>query len=463
MAALAVATIGVLKRKRRDPVDVQDAVDVQDVIRDGLELQKLEYEIDGLKQENQWLKTRLGGLSRIAPTLASFVSLAALVSTFVVAFATWQTAQSALKKASSDIVIAETKEFSDLIQTASDVKNRSSGERIGAIWALDRFWSDENIRDAPNVLSNALTEILIQEPDESRVVEACEGVISRAYQGVKDPLMRRQITASLYGSQTSTVVGPLLTQWKRLVKQAEDPANGSAQKRLCLARAIITTAGNLKYGDLRGANLALITLEGLDFSRVDLSSATLTEATLSGTNLQSADLQHANLQSADLKHANLQYAKLNFADLQYANLQSADLQHANLESANLQSATFNYANLQRADLRSANLQSANLDFFANLQHADLQYATLESAILRSADLRSADLQHANLNSAVLQHADLRSAKLQSAKLQGANLIDARLEGADLEGADLEGAKVADPMDLKGVKGTFGGKVIFGRK
>jgi len=95
-----------------------------------------------------------------------------------------------------------------------------------------------------------------------------------------------------------------------------------------------------------------------------------------GANLRYADLRSANLYSADLRYANLQYADLRSADLRYANLQYADLR---------------YADLCSADLCYANLQDANL------YSADLRYADLRSANLRSADLRSADLCSANLD------------------------------------------------------------------
>jgi hypothetical protein len=69
-------------------------------------------------------------------------------------------------------------------------------------------------------------------------------------------------------------------------------------------------------------------------------------------------LRSADLRYADLRYANLRSADLRYADLRSANLQSADLRYANLRYADLQSANLRSADLQFADLRSANLQSA---------------------------------------------------------------------------------------------------------
>ena len=52
--------------------------------------------------------------------------------------------------------------------------------------------------------------------------------------------------------------------------------------------------------------------------------------------------------SADLRYANLRSADLSSADLRYANLSSANLRYANLSSANLSSANLRYADLSYA-------------------------------------------------------------------------------------------------------------------
>ena len=67
---------------------------------------------------------------------------------------------------------------------------------------------------------------------------------------------------------------------------------------------------------------------------------------------------------ADLRYANLRYANLSSADLRYANLRYANLSYANLRYANLSYANLSSADLRYADLRYADLSSADLDYSA---------------------------------------------------------------------------------------------------
>jgi len=108
---------------------------------------------------------------------------------------------------------------------------------------------------------------------------------------------------------------------------------------------------------------------------------------------------------ADLRYANLREADLCGADLRGANLRSADLVGADLRGANLWSANLRGANLWDADLRDADLCGANL-WSANLWDADLRGADLRYANLRGADLRGADLRGADLRGADLWGANL---------------------------------------------------------
>ena len=96
---------------------------------------------------------------------------------------------------------------------------------------------------------------------------------------------------------------------------------------------------DLRYADLRGANLHGACLYDADLRDAYLGGANLRDAYLGGANLHGADLGHAdlsdaNLSDADLSHANLGYANLSDADLSDADLSYADLSHANLSDAN---------------------------------------------------------------------------------------------------------------------------------
>lgn len=82
---------------------------------------------------------------------------------------------------------------------------------------------------------------------------------------------------------------------------------------------------NLKWADLKGADLYEANLIEADLRGADLTRANLINADLRDTDLRGADLYEANLIDADLRRANLRGANLYEADLLYANLACADL------------------------------------------------------------------------------------------------------------------------------------------
>ena len=86
---------------------------------------------------------------------------------------------------------------------------------------------------------------------------------------------------------------------------------------------------DLRYADLRCANL-----HGACLYDADLRDAYLGCADLHGADLGYADLSHANLSDADLSYADLSHANLSHANLSDADLSYADLSHANLSDAN---------------------------------------------------------------------------------------------------------------------------------
>ena len=100
------------------------------------------------------------------------------------------------------------------------------------------------------------------------------------------------------------------------------------------------------HGTLEGDNIEAILKEhGYDC----LYDADLRYADLRGANLRDAYLGCACLRDADLRHADLRDAYLGDADLRYADLSDADLRGADLSDADLR-----YADLSDADLRDAN-------------------------------------------------------------------------------------------------------------
>ena len=94
------------------------------------------------------------------------------------------------------------------------------------------------------------------------------------------------------------------------------------------------------HGTLEGDNIEAILKEhGYDcLHDADLRYADLRCANLHGACLYDADLRDAYLGCANLSHANLHGADLGYADLSHANLHGADLSDADLSHANLSDA-----------------------------------------------------------------------------------------------------------------------------
>lgn len=131
---------------------------------------------------------------------------------------------------------------------------------------------------------------------------------------------------------------------------------------------------------------------------------TTPHGTFKGDNIEAILKEHGY----DCLHdADLRYADLRCANLHGACLHDADLRDAYLGCANLSDAYLGCANLHGADLSHANLSHANLSC-ADLSHADLSHADLSGADLSDADLRYADLSHADLSDA--NHVQLSIAK-----------------------------------------------------
>jgi len=103
-------------------------------------------------------------------------------------------------------------------------------------------------------------------------------------------------------------------------------------------------------------------------------------------------LREANFQGLDLRYANLRYANLTNSDLSDADLRYADLSNANLANSDLSNSDMSYANCYNANFRYVNFRGANLketNFYnANLYDANLRHTNLEKTNFRFANLAS---------------------------------------------------------------------------
>jgi hypothetical protein len=126
---------------------------------------------------------------------------------------------------------------------------------------------------------------------------------------------------------------------------------------------------NLRYRDLRYANMF-----GAFMIRADLDLAIL----------QNADLRYAELQSAELWEAELQNAKLMNVDALGAYLNNANLEKVNFQDAFLAHVDFIDANLKDANLLNVNLEYADFTGAKNLTINQLSQAkTLYEAKINS--------------------------------------------------------------------------------
>ena len=106
--------------------------------------------------------------------------------------------------------------------------------------------------------------------------------------------------------------------------------------------------------------------------------------------LKYADLRNANLNGADLRHINLRWADLKYADLRNANLNGADLRYTNLRWADLENTDLDYSSWPlwcgsfeaKVDTRIA----AQLAYhFCRLNCDDPEYVKARNAIVKFAN------------------------------------------------------------------------------
>ncbi len=118
--------------------------------------------------------------------------------------------------------------------------------------------------------------------------------------------------------------------------------------------------------DLRGANLARLSLTKAHLAGACLVGASLRGCDLAGADLNSADLRAADLSQAKLQRARLVAARLEAADLRGAVLTASRLTTANLAGAQLTGAVIGDANIWDTDLQPADVAGADLDLAAGL-------------------------------------------------------------------------------------------------
>ncbi len=117
---------------------------------------------------------------------------------------------------------------------------------------------------------------------------------------------------------------------------------------------------DVRFTNLRGANLMDVNFEKALFGGANLSGANLVRANLSDVNFYGADLSGSNLNSTVLIGANLDKSNLSKAHISNANLREAVMRHANLREVDFRRSQLVGADLRFSDLTDAKFNGANL-------------------------------------------------------------------------------------------------------
>ncbi|HET6893184.1 MAG TPA: pentapeptide repeat-containing protein [Pyrinomonadaceae bacterium] len=300
-----------------------------------LNMQKLQVEIDKLKEEAAGLRTTnetLGWWTKILT--AWLAAVGSIIAAGIIAYVGRSLNRTQRGKLEQDKALEKEKHILEVFQNLGDEKDRV---RIGAVAILVQRLL--KIQEA----ENASTE-------DKHELPTIVSVLISASKHEEKVEIQKYIADGLAKS-----LGAFVPDGQSTPQNGESP---------------------LKQYDFQGAKLEnawwrRIDAREVDFYGAHLARAGLREAFLSGTILKNAnlssttliqaDLTNANLQGADLTGARLNKAKLKGADLRKANLQHADLSDTNLAEAKLDGAKLYEANLTGAIITDQQKTVANFD------------------------------------------------------------------------------------------------------
>ena len=156
----------------------------------------------------------------------------------------------------------------------------------------------------------------------------------------------------------------------------------------------------LPNADLRGCNLANMTLDGLHLTDARLDGANLANATLTNFNMNGANLTGANLTGASLSRGSFVDADLSNISANRLTLSEVGLQQASLTGAMFGRASFTLTSFLGADARGATFSSAR---FAN---SDFREADLRDINFSRLNFRGMSFQNARIGGVDFGAADL---------------------------------------------------------
>lgn len=215
---------------------------------------------------------------------------------------------------------------------------------------------------------------------------------------------------------------------------------------------------DLRFADLRRANLYGAALAGADMRYADLRGSSFGGADLSAVDLSFASLGSISLTNADLQGARLRYVGIEDADLRDVDFRRAQLVNVSFTNVRIFRSTFAGASLSRVDFRGVDLYNTD---FNRATLDDMRFD--ESTTLPDRNPWSSDVElrrftesgypdfwagfiaREQLPLSQLDDLDLENASLAAVEFQGANLHGSYMAGAAFQGSDLRNADFSESV------------------
>lgn len=318
-----------------------------------LEREKLQQEVDKLKNENSAPLREFGGIAALVAVATAMVGVGGLLIA-------WRTDRNQRKQASDAANKEAQKDREQRSEAARAARDQREKERLQRQEADFADFSTKLASDQPGLRAAGAAGM--------------EAFLLPERAGYRDRLLSLLVA---------------------LVKLDRREATGLMIARLF---ARLMEHHSLELRRRAGGGPVKIDLEGSYLCRVDLDRVFLRGSTLAGARLHHATLRSAVLNDCDIAGAELHHTDLTGAFLRQARgLASGD----DARPVELLRARVDAARLTSADLRRARCSATSFRD-CELQDLDLRNATLEDVSFHGADLRGADFRGATYKGTTLE-------------------------------------------------------------
>jgi len=157
-------------------------------------------------------------------------------------------------------------------------------------------------------------------------------------------------------------------------------------------RTCVATAG----ADLRGCNMAGLTLSDMDLSHTVMTGADLSEADLSNTNLSGSDLSNTNLALTNFQNGNLEDVNLVNSQIKHANFRGATLIASDFRGAQIADSDFTEIVGDGSDWRGADIHDSNF-VHASLLVTEFGGADIINNDFSGSNVQTSDFEGANVD------------------------------------------------------------------